>query len=67
MQIKTSNAIASTLLCILAATFVTGCENKNGICLAGIVRDQFQGFGFWQMEQSFEEISGGPELLAAGL
>ena len=29
MKIKTSNAIASTLVCILAATFVTGCENKN--------------------------------------
>ncbi|HTC75493.1 MAG TPA: DUF1254 domain-containing protein, partial [Edaphobacter sp.] len=29
MKIKTSNAIASTLLCILAATFVTGCEKKN--------------------------------------
>ena len=29
MKIKTSNAIASTLLCVLAATFVTGCENNN--------------------------------------
>ncbi len=29
MKIKTSNAIASTLLCILAATVVTGCEKKN--------------------------------------
>jgi hypothetical protein len=29
MKIKTGNAIASVLLCILAATFVTGCEKKN--------------------------------------
>ena len=29
MKIKTSNAIVSTLLCTLAATFVTGCEKKN--------------------------------------
>jgi hypothetical protein len=29
MKIKTSNAIASTLLCVLTATFVTGCEKKN--------------------------------------
>ena len=29
MKIKASNAIASTLLCVLAATFVTGCEKKN--------------------------------------
>jgi hypothetical protein len=29
MKIKTWNAIASVLLCILAATFVTGCEKKN--------------------------------------
>ncbi|MCU1249668.1 MAG: hypothetical protein JWQ49_2697 [Edaphobacter sp.] len=29
MNIKTSNAIASALLCVLVATFVTGCDNKN--------------------------------------
>jgi hypothetical protein len=29
MKIKTPNAIASTLLCVLAATFLTGCEKKN--------------------------------------
>jgi hypothetical protein len=29
MKFKTSNAIASTLLCVFAATFVTGCEKKN--------------------------------------
>ena len=29
MQIKRSNEIASVLLCVLAATFVTGCEKKN--------------------------------------
>src|SRR2546430_7647398 len=29
MKIKKSNAVASVLLCILAATFVTGCEKKN--------------------------------------
>src|SRR5271169_1694513 len=29
MKIKTSNVLTSTLLCILAATFVTGCEKKN--------------------------------------
>jgi hypothetical protein len=29
MKIKTSNAIASTFLCVLTATFVTGCENKK--------------------------------------
>src|ERR1700745_1436809 len=29
MKIKTSNALASTLLCILVATLVTGCEKKN--------------------------------------
>ncbi len=29
MKINTSNAVASTLLCVLAATFVTGCEKKN--------------------------------------
>src|SRR5260370_42695437 len=29
MKIKTSNAVASTLLCVLAATFVTACEKKN--------------------------------------
>jgi hypothetical protein len=29
MKIKTWNALASTLLCVLAATFVTGCEKKN--------------------------------------
>src|SRR5260370_20555025 len=29
MNIKTSNAVASVLLCVLAATFVTGCEKKN--------------------------------------
>ena len=29
MKIKTSNAFASTLLCILAATLITGCEKKN--------------------------------------
>jgi hypothetical protein len=38
MKIKTSNAIASTLLCVLAATFVTGCEKKNasGVPAPGI-------------------------------
>ena len=38
MKIKTSNAIASTLLCFLAATFVTGCEKKNagGVAAPGI-------------------------------
>ncbi len=29
MKIKTSNALASALLCILAAMFVSGCEKKN--------------------------------------
>jgi len=29
VKIKTTNAIASVLLCVLAATFVTGCEKKN--------------------------------------
>src|SRR5437899_8945674 len=29
MKVKTSKAITSTLLCILAATFLTGCEKKN--------------------------------------
>ncbi len=29
MKIKKSNAVASVLLCILTATFVTGCEKKN--------------------------------------
>jgi hypothetical protein len=29
MKINTSNAVASTLLCVLVATFVTGCEKKN--------------------------------------
>jgi hypothetical protein len=29
VKIKTSNAIALVLLCVLAATFVTGCEKKN--------------------------------------
>jgi hypothetical protein len=29
MKIENSNAIASTLLCILTATFVTGCEKRN--------------------------------------
>src|SRR3981189_3918670 len=38
MKIKTSNAIASTLLCVLAATFVAGCEKKNasGVAAPGI-------------------------------
>src|ERR1700710_1826985 len=38
MKIKTSNAIASTLLCVLATTFVTGCEKKNanGVAAPGI-------------------------------
>jgi hypothetical protein len=38
MKIKTSNAIASTLFCVLAATFVTGCEKKNanGVAAPGI-------------------------------
>src|SRR3978361_1780364 len=34
VKIKTSNAIASTLLCVLAATFVTGCENNNAQAVA---------------------------------
>jgi hypothetical protein len=29
MKIKTANALASALLCILTATLVTGCEKKN--------------------------------------
>ena len=29
MRVKTSRAISSTLFCILAATFITGCEKKN--------------------------------------
>jgi hypothetical protein len=29
MNIETSNAIASVLLCVFAATFVTGCDNKK--------------------------------------
>src|SRR5438067_13667281 len=29
MKIKTSNAVALTLLCVLAATLVTGCEKKS--------------------------------------
>jgi hypothetical protein len=37
MKIKTSNAIASTLLFILAATFITGCEKKNaGVAAPGL-------------------------------
>jgi hypothetical protein len=38
MKIKTSNTIASTLLCVFAATFVTGCEKKNasGVPAPGI-------------------------------
>jgi hypothetical protein len=38
MKIKTSNAVTSTLLCLLAATFVTGCEKKNasGVAAPGI-------------------------------
>jgi hypothetical protein len=31
MKINTSNAVASTLLCVLVATFVTGCEKKNAV------------------------------------
>jgi hypothetical protein len=42
-------------------------ENSKGICLAGSVLDNLQGFGLWQKEQLFEEFSGGPELLAASL
>jgi hypothetical protein len=38
MKINTSNALASTLLCVLVATFVTGCEKKNasGVPAPGI-------------------------------
>jgi hypothetical protein len=38
MKIKTLNAIASTLLCVVASTFVTGCEKKNasGVAAPGI-------------------------------
>ena len=38
MKINTSNAVASTLLCVLVATFVTGCEKKNagGVPAPGI-------------------------------
>jgi hypothetical protein len=38
MKIKTSNAFASAMLCVLAATFVTGCEKKNadGVAAPGI-------------------------------
>jgi hypothetical protein len=38
MKITTTKAIASTLLCVLAATFVTGCEKKNanGVAAPGI-------------------------------
>jgi hypothetical protein len=35
MKIKTANAIASALLCILTATLVTGCEKKNAGGVAG--------------------------------
>ena len=38
-----------------------------GICLAGSVLDNLQGFGLGQTEQLFEELGGGPELLAASL
>jgi hypothetical protein len=38
MKIQTSNAIASALICVLAATFVAGCEKKNasGVAAPGI-------------------------------
>jgi hypothetical protein len=38
MKIKTSNMLASALLCVLAATFVTGCEKKDaaGVPVPGI-------------------------------
>src|SRR5712672_4774053 len=38
MKIKTSNAIALALICVLAATFVAGCEKKNasGVAAPGI-------------------------------
>jgi hypothetical protein len=38
MKVKPSNAIASSLLCVLAAIFVTGCEKKNanGVAAPGI-------------------------------
>jgi hypothetical protein len=38
MKIKTSNAIASVLLCAFTATLVTGCEKKNasGVAAPGI-------------------------------
>jgi hypothetical protein len=38
MKINAANAIASTLLCVLAATFVTGCEKKNagGVAAPGL-------------------------------
>jgi hypothetical protein len=35
MKTKTSNVMASTLICILAATLVTGCEKKNAGGVAG--------------------------------
>jgi hypothetical protein len=40
---------------------------QDGICLAGSVLDNLQGFGLGQKEQLFEEFGGGPELLAASL
>src|SRR5258707_13641737 len=38
MKIKTSNAIALALICVLAAIFVAGCEKKNasGVATPGI-------------------------------
>ena len=38
MKIKTWNALASALLCILAAMFVSGCEKKNagGVAAPGL-------------------------------
>jgi hypothetical protein len=48
-------------------TLLDGPPINIGICLAGSVLDNLQGFGLGQKEQLFEEFGGGPELLAASL